>query len=86
VTRVGKAREWWISTGGWRLWAENLGRVRALAFAAPWSSGETLKWGPSLRKVTDGSDRTGCPRSEDREVDAEHNANHEAGVAKPMRH
>jgi hypothetical protein len=71
-----------VDLDGWvALGAENLGRVRALAFAALRSSGETLKWGPSLRKVTDGSDRTRCPRSEDREVDT----NHGAGVAKPMR-
>jgi hypothetical protein len=66
----------WVALG-----AANLGRVRASAFAAPRSSGNTLKRGPSLRKVTTVRQEPGAPGPKTARWDS----NHEAGVAKPMR-
>jgi hypothetical protein len=45
-----------VDLGGWvALGAENLGRVMPLTSVGAQRTGHTLKWNPSLRKVT-GSD------------------------------
>jgi len=65
VTREGKAREWWIWTSGWRWGRKTSGECAptdaVVARSTRWISGETLKWGPSLREVTAVRTEPGAP-------------------------
>jgi len=86
VTREGKAREWWIWTSGWRWGRKTSGECAptdaVVARSTRWISGETLKWGPSLREVTGFGQNPVPPRRTPRGG----LTNHEAGAAKPVRH
>jgi hypothetical protein len=68
MTRVGKARGWLLSMNGLRWGGEKPHEsafVRASADTR--CTGNTPKWGPSLRKVTSSS-KTGALGARDREV------------------
>ena len=66
MTQEGKAWEWWISAGGLRCGGEKPRERRAWQ-QAPRRVSKTLKWSPSLRKVSP-LDRTDASRPENREV------------------
>jgi hypothetical protein len=71
LTQVGKAWEWWISADGWRWGRKTSGECRCPAQVGIAKLGSYSEVDPKPEEGHHGSDRTWCPRCENREVDSE---------------